>query len=154
MAWYFAYGSNLDPRTFEGRRRMRPLEVRRARLDGYRLVFDLPAGRGKRGAANLATAAGANVWGVAYRITGRAARWLDLTEGVPLGSYRRIEIELALEDGGGLAAFTYQSPRGRADRKPSARYMGIILNGARHHGLDASYIRYLEGFELAGDERR
>ena len=32
--WYFAYGSNLDPATFLGRRRMQPSDARRAVLDG------------------------------------------------------------------------------------------------------------------------
>src|SRR5262249_34573040 len=51
--WYFAYGSNLCRATFIERRRMSPLEIRRARLDGYRLTFDLPVGPGERGVANL-----------------------------------------------------------------------------------------------------
>jgi len=150
--WYFAYGSNLDPRTFQGRRRMRPCEARRARLDGWRLVFDLPVGRGERGVANLARDAEATVHGVAYRISDWGAVWLDRTEGVPR-AYRRIAVELALEDGKTLLAFTYQSPRSRADRKPSRRYMNLILRGARHHGLPDAWVRTLRDFELAADER-
>ena len=52
--WYFAYGSNLDPGTFLGRRRMRPLDTRVGRLDGFELRFDLPVGPGERGVANVA----------------------------------------------------------------------------------------------------
>ena len=40
--WYFAYGSNLDPGTFLGRRRMRPLETRfrYAFIRTYKPVLD------------------------------------------------------------------------------------------------------------------
>lgn len=81
--WYFAYGSNLDPRTFVGRRRMRPLAARNVQLRDYRLVFDLPIGPGQRGVANLLPELGAIVRGVAYQISEGQARRLDRTEGVP-----------------------------------------------------------------------
>ena len=152
MIWYFAYGSNLDPRTFQGRRRMRPVEARRARLDGWRLVFDLPIGRGERGVANLARDAEAAVHGMAYRISDRGAALLDRTEGVPR-AYRRMAVELALEDSETLVAFTYHSHHGRANRKPSRRYMNLILRGARHHGLPDAWVRTLRGLQLAVDER-
>jgi hypothetical protein len=52
-----------------------------------------------------------------------------------------------------VMAFTYQSLLTQAGRKPSARYMGLLLEGARHYGLPPAYIHYLESFELAWDER-
>jgi cation transport regulator ChaC len=151
--WYFAYGSNLDPGTFEGRRRMRPLEARPARLDGFRLVFDLPVGQGERAVANVRPDPLARVHGVAYRITNPDARHLDRTEGVHRGYYKRVAVDLVDADQDRLEAFTYASPHGREGRKPSARYMGLLLRGARHHGLPAAYLSELEGYELARDER-
>ena len=38
-------------------------------------------------------------------------------------------------------------------RKPSARYLGLLLEGAREHGLPADYVAQLEKLELAHDER-
>jgi cation transport regulator ChaC len=153
LVWYFAYGSNLDPGTFEGRRRMRPLGSRRASLAGWRLVFDLPVGPGERAVANLAPDPAARVHGVAWRIGERDAWRLDRTEGVHLGYYRRLDVQLSQDDGALLAAFTYVSPHGREGRKPSARYLDLILRGARHHGLPEEWIATLERFELAVDER-
>jgi cation transport regulator ChaC len=153
VVWYFAYGSNLDPETFEGRRRMRPLGSCRACLAGYRLVFDLPVGPGERAVANLAADPAARIHGVAWRISERDARRLDRTEGVHLGYYRRLDVEVALDDGSPRGAFTYVSPHGQPGRKPSARYLGLILRGARHHGLPEQWIATLERFELAADER-
>ena len=50
-------------------------------------------------------------------------------------------------------AFTYLSPTRRTGRKPSARYLGLLLEGARQHGLPDDYVRALEGLERAVDER-
>lgn len=153
LLWYFAYGSNLDPRTFLGRRRMRPLESRRARLDGFRLVFDLPVGPGERAVANIRREEGAHVHGAAWRITIEGAAHLDRTEGVHRGYYVRKRVTLVDDAGGPFDAFTYGSTRGRAGRKPSARYLGLLLAGTRHHALPEVWIRHLRGFELAADER-
>lgn len=150
--WYFAYGSNLDPGTFLGRRRMRPREVRVAILDGWRLVFDLPVGPGERAVANLLPVVDEAVTGVAYSISFRQSRHLDRTEGVPR-AYRRQQVELAGADGEGFAAFTYVSPHRHAQRKPSRRYMALLLHGARHHGLPDAWIDHLQSFDLAHDER-
>jgi cation transport regulator ChaC len=153
LVWYFAYGSNLDPHTFLGRRRMRPAEARPGCLHGYRLVFDLAVGRGERAVANLAPDTGARVHGVAYAITRIQALWLDRTEGVPR-SYRRVGVSLRADDGAQLDGFTYVSERRTPGRKPSARYMGLLLHGARHHRLPAEYVDWLRTVELAHDERR
>ena len=151
--WYFAYGSNLEPGTFLGRRRMRPLETRSALLADFELRFDLPVGPGERGVANVAPRPGELVWGVAYLLTHSDAARLDRTEGVHLGGYARLAVAVRAAAGESLAAFTYHSSRGVAGRKPSRRYLGLILAGARHHGLPADYVERLRGLSLAVDER-
>ncbi len=152
--WYFAYGSNLDPGTFLGRRRMRPLGRRVARLDGFELVFDLAVGRGERGVANVRPHPDAHLWGVAYQLTAPEFDRLDRTEGVHRGVYYRTAVSLRGADGVPLEAFTYQSDRRRPDRKPSRRYLRLLLVGARHHGLPTEYVRWLRELPLAEDERR
>ena len=152
MLWYFAYGSNLDPRTFLGRRRMRPRDTRRARLDGYRLIFDLPIGKGERAVANLLPASESHVHGVAYSIGRIQAARLDRTEGVPR-AYQRVEVPLVFEDAQDSDAFTYVSERRTPGRKPSERYMNLLLRGARHHELPQDYVAWLRSIDLAVDER-
>ncbi len=151
--WYFAYGSNLDPATFGGRRGMRPLATRLGRLEGYRLCFDIPIGPGERGVANVAPQPGALVCGVLYALAAEDAVILDRTEGVHLGVYRRAPVEVVADGDERVAAFTYRSERSVPGRKPSARYMKLLLEGAHHHGLPADYRRFLESIELAWDER-
>jgi cation transport regulator ChaC len=152
--WYFAYGSNLSPAIFAGRRAMRPLATRWGWLAGYRLCFDIPIGPGERAVANLTEEAGARTCGVLYLLTPADTERLDRSEGVHLGFYRRVAVDVVIQGGETFAAFTYQSELRQKGRKPSARYLGLLLEGARAHGLPPDYIRYLESFELAIDERR
>lgn len=152
--WYFGYGSNTERGTFLGRRRMRPLEVRVGRLDGFELRFDLGVGRGERGVANVAARAGDHVWGVLWRIRVEQAAFLDRSEGLHRGFYRRLPVEVTTRDGETVAAFTYHSLGGRAGRKPSRRYLGLLLAGAQQHGLPDEWIDRLRSFELAADERK
>jgi hypothetical protein len=131
---------------------MHPLDTRRARLGGYRLCFTLPVGPGERGVANVEPAAEAHVWGVAYRIAVPECDHLDRTEGVLGGLYERIAVAVDTDDDR-LQAFTYRSSFASPARKPSARYLGLLLDGARRHGLPCEYVRGLETLELAVDER-
>jgi 2-hydroxychromene-2-carboxylate isomerase len=147
--WYFAYGSNMSPGTFVEWRRMRPLATRWGWLAGHRLCFDLPIGPGERGCASVSADPDARVAGVLYRITHDDAARLDRTE---LG-YRRIAVEVDADGGGRLAAFTYQSAVSRPERRPSRRYLDLLLDGARAHGLPGEYVGWLERFDRAFDER-
>jgi cation transport regulator ChaC len=152
--WYFGYGSNMCRATFVERRKMQPGRTQLARLSGYRLCFDIPVGPGERGVANIATDPAAEIWGVAYEISSQEFDRLDRTEGVPFGLYRRISIELITPENDRFAAFTYQSGVSSAGRKPSARYMGLLLEGARENKLPETYLRYLQRIELGHDERQ
>ena len=153
LIWYLGYGSNMNRGIFEDRRGMRPLETQIALLENYRLCFNLPIGPGERGVANLEPHNDARVWGVAYLITTAQAEHLDRTEGVPRGGYRRIAVDAVVNDGTRIAAFTYQSNRISLGRKPSPRYIGLLIEGATYHGLPTEYLDYLRSFELAADER-
>jgi len=153
LTWYFGYGSNMNRGIFESRRGMRPIQARRALLENYRLRFNLAIGIGERGVANLESRAGAGTWGVLYLITVEQSQHLDLTEGVPRGAYRRIPVTANVDSGEQIAAFTYLSDRISLERKPSSRYVGLLIEGAVQHGLPPSYVRYLRSFEVAADER-
>ena len=151
--WYFAYGSNLDPGTFLGRRRMQPLATRIGALHDFALSFDLPVGPGERGVANVAPCPGEHVWGALYQLTHAGAEQLDRSEGVDKGFYRRLEVAVITPDAARIVAFTYRSEFSRPERKPSRRYLGLLLAGAREHGLPADYVERLRAWPLAVDER-
>jgi gamma-glutamylcyclotransferase len=153
VTWYLAYGSNMNRGIFESRRGMRPIQAQPALLENHRLRFNLAIGLGERGVANLEFQAGARTWGVLYSITVEQSEHLDRTEGVPRGAYRRIPVSCVVDRGERIAAFTYQSDRISHGRKPSPRYIGLLIEGAVQHGLPPEYLRYLRNFELAADER-
>ena len=151
--WYFAYGSNMQRVTFVERRGMRPQRSLAGRLHGHRLTFDLPVGPGERGVANLAADDACVTHGVLHLISFDEFSRLDQSEGVHVGYYARAAITVIDRDERPVEAWTYVSPHGVDGRKPSQRYLNLLLEGAREHELPADYIRRLEELELAVDER-
>ena len=151
--WYFAYGSNLHRAIFIERRQMRPLATRWGWVEDYQLCFNIPVGPGERGVANIEPQPGARTYGALYLLTPAGFDRLDRTEGVSFNIYRRLPVEVITPEGEHLAAFAYQSAVTTSGRKPSPRYMRLLLEGARAHGLPAEYVSFLNAFELAIDER-
>jgi cation transport regulator ChaC len=152
--WYFGYGSNMSRAIFVERRGMKPMASHPGRLDGHGLRFNLPVGPGERGVANLEIEPGARIWGVLYRLSVEDCKRLDRSEGVHVGLYQRIPVEVTSEIHGRVTAFTYRSSFVDTGRKPSARYMDLLLDGAREQGLPEEYVVFLQSFVLAVDERR
>lgn len=151
--WYFAYGSNMQRATFVERRGMCPRRSVSGRLHGYRLTFDLPVGPGERGVANLAVDAAATTYGVLYLLTTEDFDRLDRTEGVDKSYYGRVGVEVIDRDEQRIDAWTYVSPHGKPGRRPSARYLGLLLEGAAEHDLPDEYVCQLRALDLAFDER-
>jgi gamma-glutamylcyclotransferase len=148
--WYFAYGANMDDRTFRIRRGIQPLDRGVGRVEGYRLRFNLEGRpKGKAAPANLYPDPEAEVWGVFYRITRRDLMRLDATEGVPGRGYRHAIVAVEANDGRPFDAVTYIAEGKPVDRKPSLRYITLLRDGARAHGLPGDYIRFLESVEHA-----
>jgi cation transport regulator ChaC len=148
--WYFAYGSNMHDSAFRDRRGMRPLEWRVGRLAGYRLRFNLDGKPiGKAAPANLAPDPHAEVWGVLYQITKADMIRLDASEGVPGGRYRPSWLAVEAADGGSMTAMTYVAEGHAEDRRPSLRYLTLLREGARAHGLPEDWLRVLEDVEPA-----
>lgn len=151
--WYFAYGSNMSRAIFCARRGMCPTESRWGWLEGHRLVFSLPIGPGERGVANVVAEPGARTCGVLHLLTPEELDRLDRTEGVHAGVYRRILVEVHRDGAEPVSAYTYQSTWSSPGRKPSTRYHGLLLTGAREHGLPEEWLQILQALDLAVDER-
>jgi cation transport regulator ChaC len=144
--WYFAYGSNMHDSAFRVRRRILPFEWRAGRVKGYRLRFNLDGWPRDRAApANICPDRDAEVWGVLYRITRRDLLRLDSTEGVPGSDY--VPTVVMAEDlkGCSVPAVTYSAAGNPADGAPSLRYITLLREGARAHGLPETWVRYLDG---------
>lgn len=143
---YFAYGSNMQTATFSGRRGISFLRARPARATGWRLVLDKPplVSIGE-GFASIVPDPTAAVIGVVYEITAADLEHVDLTEGVLIENYRRIEIPVRPLDAPEevLSVQTLTSDRRDPQLRPSDRYMGLIVAGAEEHGLPAEWIAFL-----------
>jgi len=148
--WYFAYGSNMHTGTFVERRGIRPLEARVGRVLGYRLRFNLEGRpRGKAAPANICPEADHEVWGVLYKITRRALLRLDSTEGVPGRGYRPTWLDAEDIDGKPLAAIAYIAIGKETDGAPSRRYISLLREGARIHGLPEHWLQFLDNVSHA-----
>ena len=151
--WYFAYGSNMARAIFLETRKMQPLASHGGWLDDFRLCFNIPIGPGERGVANVIAEAGARTHGVIYQLNEEDFERLDATEGVGFGLYKRVPVTVLTEARGAVDAWTYQSTVVVEGRKPSLRYLSLLLDGARENSLPATYLEVLQAFELAVDER-
>lgn len=153
-SYYFAYGSNMQRDTFLRRRALKPLSWSIGRIVGWELCFDLPIGSAERGVANLRANPEAETWGLLWQIGPRDFERLDRSEGVPSGLYKHQAVQVHLPDGGVVSdARTYVSERRAEGRKPSSRYLGLLLEGAKESGIPEPWVQYLESIELAWDER-
>lgn len=145
-AWYFAYGSNMETATFSGRRGIAFLRAVPARVSGWRLVLDkpgiVPVGHGF---ANIVPDDAALVLGVLYELRAVELDHLDLTEGVLIGNYRRVEVaaETLASSAVQVAAQTFVSDRRDVSLRPSTRYLACLIAGALEHGLPAAYVEWL-----------
>ena len=143
--WYFAFGSNMHDDVFRGRRRMNPREWRVGRIADYRLRFNLEGRpRGRAAPANIEPCPGEEVWGVVWRITRRDLLRLNSTEGVPGGYYRPVWLAAEDADRRPLRAVAYVASGGETDGEPSLRYIGLLREGARAHGLPERWVEKLD----------
>ena len=151
LVWYFAFGANMHDSAFRDRRGMQPCEWRAGKICGYRLRFNLDGWpRGKSAPANLSPDSGAEVWGVMYQITRRALVVLDATEGVPGWGYRHLWTEAQDTQGNKLQVVTYIADGKAVDGDPSLRYITLLRDGARAHGLPEHHLQFLDEVKHAG----
>jgi gamma-glutamylcyclotransferase len=132
--------------TFVERRRIRPLESSVGRIVGYRLRFNLEGRpKGKAAPANICPDADQEVWGVLYKITRRDLLRLDSTEGVPGRGYRPTWLVADDIDGNSVTAIAYVAVGKEIDGRPSLRYISLLREGARSHGLPEHWRNFLDG---------
>ena len=87
------------------------------------------------------------MWGVLYRITRRELLRLDPTEGVPGRHYRHVLVSAEDTDGNIVTAVTYMARGLDTDRTPSFRYISLLRDGARAHGLPEAWVQFLDSVE-------
>lgn len=141
--YYFAFGANMNTRVLHERRGVTPFSSEAAVLSGFRLVFDQPGIPFVEPAfASVLPSTASVVHGVLYRLDPQSFVKLDRVEGRP---YRLRSLEVHGAELGTVRAAVYQTRNPGRERRPSARYLKLLCDGAREHGLPAEYVRTLEG---------
>ncbi|HEX9236553.1 MAG TPA: gamma-glutamylcyclotransferase family protein [Actinomycetota bacterium] len=133
MLLYFAYGSNMDPNHMTSRVPSAQL-VGPARLDGFRLEFNVYSTEWEGGAANLELDQGSHVWGVLWEIPEEETPGLDAFQGHP--TFFRREDVVAEGPEGPMIAWTYRvAHQERAYVRPTDEYLNRLISAIRQHGL-------------------
>jgi hypothetical protein len=149
---WFIYGSSLDRDAFahwageHGYRVPDFSAARPARLDGFRLAFDVQSRFWGGAVASLREAPGESVEGLALPMPGDARGLVDHKEGAISGLYTMMPVEIRALDGGDkIAAVAYRAAR-PLDRElaPSRAFVETLVKGARASGLSAAWVDRLQ----------
>jgi len=142
---YFAFGANMNKLALKNRG-VFPINSKAAVLRGYRLEF-------REGTGNVVPDPEASTHGVFHILTIKDMEILDVVEGNGI-FYKRtaLSVELYEKNENGtvntLDAFVYVGEGSRGTiKKPSERYVNLLITGAEEHGLEKSYIDSLKKVE-------
>lgn len=147
--YVFAYGSNMCSE------RLREYSVspegpgRPACLPGYHLCFNKRSRDGS-GKANVEPDPSGELWGVLYLIPRDQLPALDRGEG---SGYRRRRTAVRTPSGEEVEAWVYVARRPSATQglRPYEWYKRLLVEGAKEHGLPASYVESLEVVDAVSD---
>jgi len=160
--WYFSYGSNMNQKNMNKfcDKVNRPYidlsskNPKPARLEGYRLVFDVYSPRADMGAGNILKSPGDFLEGCAFDLTKEEIITIDLKEGIPNpdkklpNRYRQLMVNLKLKDGNILKdVITYEAndfTKVNGFCPPKRWYKEEILQGAIDMGLSDTWIQLLK----------
>ena len=143
---YFSYGSFLDSETLK-RHCPNAKYIGRALLPNWEVQFNFLSRTYNGGVTGIEPAASKLVRGVLYEVSSEELLKLDTIEGVPEGIYFRQTIYVVDETGNPLKAATYRTTNPKGPFKPTKKYVGLMIKGAKEHGLELSYIKELEAIE-------
>jgi hypothetical protein len=151
---WFIYGSSLDVDAFgawadeHGYRVPDFSRAVAARLDGFRLSFDVRSRFWGGATASLTEAPGASVEGIALPMPGDARGLVDHKEGAISGLYESFAVTVTpLAGGAPIQAFAYRTAASRrlpADETPSRTFLETVIRGARRFHLSPTWISSLE----------
>jgi hypothetical protein len=151
--WYLAYGSNMNSKVFQGRRKIKPLQFMPARVPGWTLDFHVPSmpyfEPGMACVHQIHEGEDAQeLHGVLYEVTAEDYAHIRRTEGGGYKDtgYQDTVVECVTYDGKKIHAKTLVRPESQhhVDHLlPSKRYITLLRDGAKEHGLATEYVEYL-----------
>lgn len=138
-SWYFAYGSMTNPISLR-RRDLHPIESKSAYVRGFKLEFNLAGGM-----ANVRQCSDSVIHGVVHKLTPVEMERLLSVESV----YDLVEVEAVPYGGNGqeepvIVAELLVSDHSKLPQDPqlpSERYINIITQGLKFHGVESSWVQ-------------
>lgn len=140
---YFSYGSFLDSETLK-KHAPNAKYVNKAVLPDFKVQFNFLSKTYDGGVTGVEPAFGNKALGVLYEVSTDEIKRLDIVEGVTIGIYYRETVTVVDEDGNEYKAETYRTTDPKGPFTHTKRYLGLMIKGAREHGLDPDYIKELE----------
>ncbi|MCS7142764.1 MAG: gamma-glutamylcyclotransferase [Aigarchaeota archaeon] len=143
MVAYFAYGATLNPQYMK-RIVTGWTYMRRATLEGYRLVFDAYSPSWRGGVAGIREETNSVVYGVVYLIHDEDLKSLDKYEGVP-NTRARSRVTLQMDDTY-LNGITHNTINPRPYVVPSKEYVAELLKGLKAVGYDEEVVKRVSDY--------
>jgi len=140
---YFSYGSFLDSENLK-KHVPNARYVKRAILPDFEVQFNFLSNTYDGGVTGVEPVTGRKALGVLYDVPPDEIEKLDVVEGVPADIYYRETVTVVDEDGNEHRAETYRTTNPKGPFTPTKRYLGLMIKGAKEHGLDPDYIKELE----------
>ena len=150
---YFAYGSNMDIAQLKDCCPSTTFRCK-AKLAGYKLKFTRFSTNNNCGAADVVKVPRRVVWGVVFKINDDERTKLNEKEGYEPGraknAYSPVKVDV-YEDGDVsrvLKVTTYTvCNKLDAHQRPSKKYLGYLISGAKDAKLPAKYRKQIAAFE-------
>jgi gamma-glutamylcyclotransferase (GGCT)/AIG2-like uncharacterized protein YtfP len=140
VAFYAAYGSNMDPAQMAQRCPHSP-QRGTGWLTGWRLTFGGEDIGWEGALATVVEDDGHSVFVALYELSEADEAELDSWDGATLGYYRKSKVRVATVEGDVLAwLYVLNDYEGGL---PSARYLGIMADAAEQAGAPADYVAEL-----------
>lgn len=124
------------------RRGIRPLSAHAACVEGYDVVFNMPGLYPIEPAfANLVVQESSVVYGVLYELSAHDLERLRSFEGK---YYADVHFRVRTQAGWAIHAHAFQGRSKAPPRRPSRRYLALLIEGAKEHHLPPDYVKRLQ----------
>lgn len=127
------------------------LDIKPAKLSGYKLCFNYLSKRRKAGAANIMNFRGSNVYGLLIEIQDSARETIREKENYPY-SYNEHFIDVETFERkivrGVLTYKVVEEKEKKEHQPPTKYYINLIIKNAEKYEFPSDYIDYLKSLEI------
>ncbi|MGZ4132738.1 MAG: gamma-glutamylcyclotransferase family protein [Actinomycetota bacterium] len=149
MAYFFAYGDRMNPEkmleTAPEAKAVGP-----ARLDGYRLAFNVQSRSWGGGGANAVADPDGSLWGLLWEVSYADLEGFDTFRGDDGSAHRVIDLDVHGPDGP-VPARTFLVISDAGFIRPTERYVAMLRAVAERQGLPAEALEEIDRASMPPD---